>query len=104
MAIVKMDKFNLLSFDSDRENLLNSLQSFNYVHFNDLVKENDENYISEVRETERLAHIDESLNKVNYAIDVIRDYTKDLPEELDEKVSDLSLEEVNRRGSNFILI
>ncbi|WP_295883759.1 V-type ATP synthase subunit I [uncultured Anaerococcus sp.] len=101
MAIVKMDKFNLLSFDSDRENLLNSLQSFNYVHFNDLVKENDENYISEVRETERLAHIDESLNKVNYAIDVIRDYTKDLPEELDEKVSDLSLEEVNRRGSNF---
>ena len=101
MAIVKMDKFNLLSFDSDRQSLLNSLQAFNYVHFNDLVKENDENYISEVRETQRLAEIDESLNKVNYAIDVIKDYTKDLPEELNDKVSDLSLEEVNRRGSNF---
>mgnify|MGYP007076499702 CR=1 FL=1 len=72
MAIVKMDKFNLLSFDSDRQSLLNSLQAFNYVHFNDLVKENDENYISEVRETQRLAEIDESLNKVNYAIDVIK--------------------------------
>ena len=101
MAIVKMDKFNLLSFDSDRQSLLNSLQAFNYVHFNDLVKENDENYLSEVRETQRLAEIDESLNKVNYAIDVIKDYTKDLPEELNDKVSDLSLEEVNRRGSNF---
>ena len=101
MAIVKMDKFNLLSFDSDRQSLLNSLQAFNYVHFNDLVKENDENYLSEVRETQRLAEIDESLHKVNYAIDVIKDYTKDLPEELNDKVSDLSLEEVNRRGSNF---
>ena len=41
MAIVKMDKFNLLAFDSDRENLLNILQDLNYVHFNDLVLEND---------------------------------------------------------------
>ena len=73
MAIVKMDKFNLLSFDSDRDNLLNTLQGFNYVHFNDLVKESDDNYLTEVRETKKLAEIDESLNKVNYAIDVIRD-------------------------------
>ena len=101
MAIVKMDKFNLLSFDSDRDNLLNTLQGFNYVHFNDLVKESDDNYLTEVRETKKLAEIDESLNKVNYAIDVIRDYTKDLPDELHDKVSDLSLEEVNKRGANF---
>ena len=91
MAIVKMDKFNLLSFDSDRDNLLNTLQGFNYVHFNDLVKESDDNYLTEVRETKKLAEIDESLNKVNYAIDVIRDYTKDLPDEFHDKVSDLSL-------------
>ncbi|MBS6105237.1 V-type ATP synthase subunit I [Anaerococcus sp.] len=101
MAIVKMDKFNLLSFDSDRDNLLNTLQGFNYVHFNDLVKESDDNYLTEVRKTKKLAEIDESLNKVNYAIDVIRDYTKDLPDELHDKVSDLSLEEVNKRGANF---
>ena len=101
MAIVKMDKFNLLSFDSDRYNLLNTLQGFNYVHFNDLVKQPDDDYLTEVRETKRLAEIDESLTKVNYAIDVIRDYTKDLPDELSDNVSDLSLEEVNKRGSNF---
>ena len=101
MAIVKMDKFNLLSFDSDRDNLLNTLQGFNYVHFNDLVKQPDDDYLTEVRETKRLAEIDESLTKVNYAIDVIRDYTKDLPDELSDNVSDLSLEEVNKRGSNF---
>lgn len=101
MAIVKIDKFNLLSFDSDRDNLLNTLQGFNYVHFNDLVKQPDDDYLTEVRETKRLAEIDESLTKVNYAIDVIRDYTKDLPDELSDNVSDLSLEEVNKRGSNF---
>ena len=101
MAIVKMDKFNLLSFDSDRSTLLDTLQGFNYVHFNDLVKQPDDDYLTEVRETKRLAEIDESLTKVNYAIDVIRDYTKDLPDELSDNVSDLSLEEVNKRGSNF---
>lgn len=101
MAIVKMDKFNLLSFDSDRATLLDTLQGFNYVHFNDLVKQPNDDYLTEVRETKRLAEIDESLNKVNYAIDIIRDYTKDLPDELYDKVSDLSLDEVNKRGSNF---
>lgn len=101
MAIVKMDKFNLLSFDSDRATLLDTLQGFNYVHFNDLVKQPNDDYLTEVRETKRLAEIDESLNEVNYAIDIIRDYTKDLPDELHDKVSDLSLDEVNKRGSNF---
>ena len=101
MAIVKMDKFNLLSFNSDRESLLDTLQDFNYVHFNDLVLDDNDDYLTEVRETEKLAEIDESLNKVNYAIDTIQDYTKDLPEELNDKVSDLTIDEVNKRGSNF---
>ena len=71
MAIVKMDKFNLLAFDSDRENLLNILQDFNYVHFNDLVLENDEDYLTEIRATKELAQIDESINKVDYVIKLI---------------------------------
>ncbi|WP_297281486.1 V-type ATP synthase subunit I [uncultured Anaerococcus sp.] len=101
MAIVKMDKFNLLSFNSDRESLLDTLQDFNYVHFNDLVLDENDDYLTEVRETKKLAEIDESLNKVNYAIDTIQDYSKDLPEELNTKVSDLTIDEVNKRGSNF---
>lgn len=101
MAIVKMNKFNLLSFDSDRENLLNTLQDFNYVHFNDLVLDDNRDYLTEVRETSKLAEIDESLNKVNYAIDIIENYTKDLSEDSYRKISDLTLDEVNKRGSNF---
>ena len=64
MAIVKMDKFNLLAFDSDRRSLLDTLQDFNYVHFNDLVLADDEDYLTEVRETRKLSEIDESLTKV----------------------------------------
>jgi len=33
MAIVKMNKFNLFVFDSERDNLLHELQKFEYVHF-----------------------------------------------------------------------
>jgi len=33
MAIVKMSKFSLFVFDSERETLLNELQKFKYVHF-----------------------------------------------------------------------
>ncbi len=101
MAIVKMDKFNLLAFDSDRESLLDALQDFNYVHFNDLVLPSEDNYLTEVFETKRLAEIDDSLNKVNYTIDVIEDYTKDLPSEMTEKLASMSIDEVNKRGSNF---
>ena len=101
MAIVKMDKFNLLAFDSDRENLLNILQDFNYVHFNDLVLENDEDYLTEIRATKELAQIDESINKVDYVIKLIEDYNKNLPEELHTETSEMSIEEVNKKGSNF---
>ena len=42
MSIVKMSKFNLLVFNYDRENLLKELQKFQFVHFNDLTKTEDE--------------------------------------------------------------
>lgn len=35
MAIVKMSKFDLYSFDYDREKLLENLQKFNYVHIDE---------------------------------------------------------------------
>lgn len=101
MAIVKMDKFNLLAFDSDRASLLDTLQDFNYVHFNDLVLQPEESYLTEVRETRKLAEIDESLNKVNYTINTIEDFTKDLPSEMTQKLASMSIEEVNKKGSNF---
>lgn len=101
MAIVKMDKFNLLAFDSDRKNLLNILQDFNYVHFNDLKLDDEENYLTEVRATEELAEIDECINKVNYTIDIIEKYKKNLKDVVDIKISEMSIDEVNKQGSNF---
>lgn len=101
MAIVKMDKFNLLSFDSDREKLLDTLQSFNYVHFNDLILDDDKSYLSELKNNEKLAKIDQKINQVDYVISLIRDYNKDSKDKLDNKVTDLSLEELNKRGYNF---
>ena len=66
MAIVKMNKFNLLSFEEKRSSLLNILQDFNYVHFNDLEISEDESYLKEVKNEIKLNALDESLDKLNY--------------------------------------
>lgn len=101
MAIVKMNKFNLLAFKSDRDELLNSLQAFNYVHFNDLERDEDQAYLEEVRNTERLNALDSDMTKVDYVISIIESYMKDRGIDLDNDFSELSLEGVKQRGENF---
>lgn len=101
MAIVKMNKFNLLAFKSDRDELLNSLQAFNYVHFNDLERDGDKTYLEEVRNTERLNSLDSDMTKVDYVISIIESYMKDRGLDLDTDFSELSLEGVKQRGENF---
>lgn len=101
MAIVKMNKFNLLAFKSDRDELLNSLQAFNYVHFNDLERDEDQAYLEEVRNTERLNALDSDMTKVDYVISIIESYMKDRGIDLDNDFSELSLKGVKQRGENF---
>lgn len=101
MAIVKMNKFNLLAFKSDRDELLNSLQAFNYVHFNDLERDEDKTYLEEVRNTERLNALDSDMTKVDYVISIIESYMKDRGIDLDNDFSELSLKGVKQRGENF---
>ena len=101
MAIVKMNKFNLLAFKSERDDLLNILQGFNYVHFNDLERDEDKTYLSEVRNTEKLQKLDSDINKVDYVISVIDSYMKDRNLPLDTSFSEMSLEDVKSRGKNF---
>ena len=101
MAIVKMNKFNLLAFKSDRDELLNSLQAFNYVHFNDLKRDEEKTYLEEVRNTERLNALDSDMTKVDYVISIIESYMKDRGLDLDNDFSELSLEGVKQRGENF---
>lgn len=77
MAIVKMSSFNLLAFDSERENLLHELQKFNYVHFLDLAKDESlrEIGLKNVEVPEEIVAIDEKVSRVKNAIDILSKYT-----------------------------
>lgn len=101
MAIVKMNKFNLLAFKSERDDLLNTLQGFNYVHFNDLEREDEKSYLEEVRNTERLSALDSDMARADYVISVIASYMKDKGLEVDTSFSELSLKDVKKKGENF---
>ena len=98
MAIVKMDKFSLLSFNDKRSSLLNILQKFNYVHFNDLKLKEDESYLKEVENSAVLNSIEEKQDKLKYAVETARKYSKeDLPKELKR----LDIENIYRQSENF---
>lgn len=97
MAIVKMNKFNLLSFEEKRSSLLNILQDFNYVHFNDLEVSEDETYLKEVKNESKLNDLNESLDKLRYSIETVKKFAG-------EKKTDLKridLDKVYMAGSNF---
>lgn len=97
MAIVKMSKFNLLSFEEKRSSLLNILQNFNYVHFNDLEVSEDETYLKEVKNESKLNDLNESLDKLHYSIETVNKFAV-------EKKTDLKridLDKVYKAGSNF---
>lgn len=76
MAIVKMSKFSLFAFDSDRERLLHELQKFGYVHFDSL--DDNEELLNEGLQTvtvpESIGEIDEEISKVKYAIELLSKY------------------------------
>mgnify|MGYP001443607181 CR=1 FL=1 len=92
MAIVKMDKFNLLSFDYNRSNLLDILQDFNYVHLNDLEVSDEEDYIKEIKNSEVLGRIDEDISKLAFLRENIKKYEDD-PKK-DDKETIKVLEEI----------
>ena len=105
MAIVKMNKFNLFVFDSERDNLLHELQKFEYVHFVNL--EEDESLIEQGLESvsvpEDIVEVNEEISKVKYAIDLLSRYQiKDsgIKAMLEGKET-LSFEELERRALEF---
>lgn len=98
MAIVKMDKFSLLSFYNKRSSLLNILQNFNYVHFNDLKLEENESYLKEVENSVVLKSLEERQDKLKYAVETVRKYSK---EERPDELKRLDIENVYRDSENF---
>ena len=80
MAIVKMNKFTLLSFESNQDKILEGLQGFEGVQFIDLqdpevIKENE---IFETLDKDKagksLSEYEESLSKVKFSLDLLKGY------------------------------
>ncbi|QQK07421.1 V-type ATP synthase subunit I [Miniphocaeibacter halophilus] len=105
MAIVKMSKFNLLAFNYDRGNLLKELQDFEFVHFNDLSKSDEEKFesLEQVIVDNEVNAVNEELTKVNWSIDLLSKYKeKDgMIKSLKEGVATYSFEEIKEKGSKF---
>lgn len=76
MAIVKMNRFSLFVFESDKDNLLHELQKFKYVHFQDLKENSDymEMGLVSGKVPENIVRIDEEITKVKYGIEKLSKY------------------------------
>lgn len=105
MAIVDMSKFHLMSFGYDRELLLEDLQRFDYVHFDDLQVEDDEAYaqLNEVEVPEEITEINEELAKVNWAIDLLSPFKTKLGmiTEMKLGLKSMTLDQIGNRAREF---
>ncbi|HHX70893.1 MAG TPA: V-type ATP synthase subunit I [Gallicola sp.] len=100
-----MSKFNLLAFNYDRSNLLKELQDFEFVHFNNLSKSDEEKFesLEQVIVDNEVNAVNEELTKVNWSIDLLSKYKeKDgMLKSLKEGVATYSFEEIKEKGSKF---
>ena len=76
MAIVKMSKFHLFTFNEQRRELLKALQKFNFTNFNDLKVDEDQVGVKEVELSEEIIAIDERIQESKWAIDLLKKYEK----------------------------
>lgn len=76
MAIVKMSKFTLLAFKSQKEELLQRLQRFENVQFIDLKEKEDEelSFLTFNRDGENLSQIQADLAKVKFSLDMLKEF------------------------------
>lgn len=105
MAIVKMSKFNLLSFDYDRENLLKKLQDFEFVHFNDLTKTDDEKIMAldKVYLDNEVNGLTDELSKASWSINLLSKYKEKegMIKSLREGLPTYTFDEIKEKGKSF---
>lgn len=105
MAIVKMSKFNLFSFDYDRAKLLKNLQKFEYVHFNDLKENGNEEYegLDKVKVTDEISEINEDFAKAKWAINILNNYIKKpgTVAALKEGQKEYTFDQLNKMAESF---
>ena len=73
MAIVKMTKFNLIAFKSQKLKLLKNLQKFKEVDFVNIALEKEDT-LTKINNNEELVKVDERILSVKNAIDLLRKY------------------------------
>lgn len=105
MAIVKMSKFNLLSFNYDRDNLLKKLQDFEFVHFNDLTKTEDEEIksLGKIALSSDVNEVNDELTKVSWSINLLTKYKEKegMIKSLKEGVPTYTFDEIKEKGNKF---
>ncbi|MEG2353505.1 MAG: V-type ATP synthase subunit I [Clostridium sp.] len=76
MAIVKMNKFTLLTFKSQKENLLKNLQKFQEVEFINLSDKDSEEYGNIFKDSEsiKVSELQGDLAKVNFSLEYLNKY------------------------------
>jgi V-type ATPase 116kDa subunit family. len=105
MAIVKMSKFTLFVLENEREDLLQEMQRFKYVHFADLNEEDSFRTVDLMNFdfSRDLEKIRGQLDKVSYCIDVLMSYkTKEnLIQVLKSGVPAFDFSELEQRASHI---
>lgn len=74
MAIVKMNKFNLYAFESQKETLLRNLQKFEGVQFKNLhesLSEEEDGFLNTASENDTIHKIENQLSKVKFSIEFL---------------------------------
>ncbi|MDQ0275499.1 V/A-type H+-transporting ATPase subunit I [Peptoniphilus koenoeneniae] len=103
MAIVKMSKFHLFTFNEQRQELLKALQKFNLTNFNDLKVAEGEDGIKKVELPEEIIAIDERIQESKWAIDLLSKYQKKegLIEGLTKEQKSFTLEDLRLRANKY---
>ena len=107
MAIVKMNKFTLLTFESKKEELLTKIQSFSNVEFVNL---QDENILGNNEVLQNLskddidskyAKYEENLSKAKFALEFLKNYMpkKSMIKAMQENRGILTLDELEKKVS-----
>ncbi|WP_102400524.1 V-type ATP synthase subunit I [Haloimpatiens massiliensis] len=106
MAIVKMNKFTLLTFESQKEKLLEALQNFEGVQFINLQEEQTIEEVEEFKELRRdevdskCAEYEENLSKLKFALDFLQGY---IPQKSGLKAFLQDKKELSYSGLNSIM-
>jgi len=103
MAITKMNRFSLFTFERNKQELLKALQAFEQAHFRRLDKEDFEGYEAVKRNVENAVVYENELARVKYAADRLKPFAE-MPKGLKALTTpptEMTFDELNRFTSEY---